>query len=54
MGLFSLLPGYNAFSVEYFAQAMDAAGNVTMSNNKALNYAGDISKVYLPFAMRNR
>jgi len=47
-----IVPGLNAFTVEYFVQAMDAAGNVTVSNNKSFFYGGDISKLYVPIVRR--
>jgi hypothetical protein len=47
------VPGLNASSLQYLVQAMDQAGNVTLSSNKGMFY-GAIRGVFLPLVMRNQ
>jgi hypothetical protein len=37
----------------YFVQVMDAAGNVTVSDNKGRYFAPEPHEVYLPLVLRN-
>ena len=46
------VPGLDAASLQYLVQAMDWAGNVTVTNNKGAFY-GAIREVFLPLVMRN-
>jgi hypothetical protein len=47
------VPGLNVFSVEFFVQSLDQAGNVAVSANKGSYFSGDLSILYLPIMMRN-
>jgi hypothetical protein len=38
--------------VNYFVQVMDAAGNVTVSDNKGRYFAPEKPTIYLPFVTR--
>ena len=44
--------GISAFDTLHFVQAMDAAGNVTLSANKGAFYSS-LREVFLPAILRN-